>query len=437
MADNTPGTTPVVDHRTAPRGVLPRRAQTWVMAGLALGVLVIVMFTGQPEPATRSVAATSTAQAEPNAGRLLDFQDRLRVLDSRARQQVVDEPRQPDPGPRFQESNLPSEPDPLQVEQQRRDYESLFASNIAFSRRPEAQRVLSGHEGTSARSSFSSTRRGDESILTPPTLDQVADAVVRATTRQHQSAAMQVGNSEGAGSVSTASAVDTAPPDRKAWPAATGPISAAGPLHRILEGTVVDTVLMNRLDGSTAAPVNCLVTNPVYSHSGQHVLVPAGSRVIGETKPVQSVGETRLAVVFHRLVLPDGRTYRLDQMTGLNQVGDAGLKDQVNHHTWSTVGGAGAVGLISGLAQFLGSGGFIGGGDGDRTIVITGGLGNATSQATAQTMSRFLNRLPTVTIREGHRVKVYLTSDLELPEYTPSDAPPVIPANQWLAGGRP
>ena len=50
-------------------------------------------------------------------------------------------------------------------------------------------------------------------------------------------------------------------------------------------------------------------------------------------------------------------------------------------------------------------------------MIIAGGVGDATSQATLQVMNRFLNRLPTVTIREGHRVKVYLTSDLELPAY--------------------
>ena len=99
-------------------------------------------------------------------------------------------------------------------------------------------------------------------------------------------------------------------------PDRTDPIGAAGPLHRLLEGTVIDAVLSNRLDGDAAAPVNCLVTNPVYSHSGQHVVIPAGARVLGETRPVQSLGETRLAVAFHRLLMPDGRTYRLDRSSG-------------------------------------------------------------------------------------------------------------------------
>src|SRR5690606_108263 len=142
-------------------------------------------------------------------------------------------------------------------------------------------------------------------------------------------------------------------------------IPPTGTTHRLTEGTLIDAVLTNRLDGSGAAPVNCLVTNPVYSHSGQHVLIPAGARVLGETRPVQALGETRLAVAFHRLVMPDGRTHRLDQFVSMNQIGDSGLRDQVNHHYWSTFGAAGAVGLISGLAQWLGTAGFAGG-SGDR-----------------------------------------------------------------------
>ena len=145
------------------------------------------------------------------------------------------------------------------------------------------------------------------------------------------------------------------PPAGQRTPAGTEPITDTGPLHRLLEGTVIDTVLTNRLDGSMASPVNCLVTNPIYSHSGQQVLIPAGSRVLGETKAVSSVGESGLAVAFHRLILPDGRTVSLDQFTGLNQLGDAALRDQVNHHYFSTFGAASAVGVISGLGQYLGT----------------------------------------------------------------------------------
>ena len=435
MVESTPSIAPVSDRRVAPRGVLPRHAQTWIMAGLAIGVVGIVMFAGRPEPGGSPVATTSSTPAAPSPDRLRDFQDRLRVLDTRARQQALDEPRDTVPGPRYEEPAVASAPDPVQAERRRREYESLFASNVAFSRRTEGPRLVSGREGGLTGTPLDGPSQAEPPTPMVPTIDEVAEAVVRATARQGQPVALQTGGSGPPGSVNAAAGGAPTASDR-ARSISTGPIGSAGPVHRILEGTVVDAVLMNRLDGSAAAPVNCLVTNAVYSHSGQHVLIPAGARVIGETKPVQSVGETRLAVVFHRLVLPDGRTYGLGQVTGLNQVGDSGLRDQVNHHTWSTAMGAGAIGLISGLAQFFGSGGFAGG-DGDRTIVITGGLGNATSQATTETMSRFLNRLPTVTIREGHRIKVYLTTDLELPAYSASGSTPAIPARQLFAGGRP
>ena len=60
-------------------------------------------------------------------------------------------------------------------------------------------------------------------------------------------------------------------------------------------------------------------------------------------------------MTFHRLLMPDGRTYRLDEFNGLNQIGDAGLRDKVNHHYLATFGAAAAVGLISGLAQYFGN----------------------------------------------------------------------------------
>jgi len=132
--------------------------------------------------------------------------------------------------------------------------------------------------------------------------------------------------------------------------------------------------------------------------------------------------KTRLAVSFHRLLLPDGSTVSLDRFPALNQIGDAGLRDHVNQHDLSTFGAAAAVGLIGGLAQWVGTAGLAGGeGTANRTVIVAGSA-DATAQASAQTMNRFLNRLPTITIREGHRVNVYLTSDLELPAYRPPSA---------------
>jgi type IV secretion system protein TrbI len=408
MAEQTPGTAPVVDHRKPPRGVLPRGAQAWLMAGLALGLLAIVVITGRPTPAARPAPVSPGQSAAPNPDRLRDYQDRLRVLDERSRQQAqVD--AVPPAAPVLYEIGGSERVDPLEQEKQRREYESLFASNVVLSRRTDGQRPLSTGERTpSARA-----QGNPAEPPSPPSLDDVAEAVVRATSRSTPAQTTPAAREQ--------TAVQNNEPRSNDSPSQVGPtapMSASGPTHRLLEGTIIDAVLTNRLDGASAAPVNCLVTNPVYSHSGQHIVIPSGARVLGRTTPVQSLGETHLAVSFHRLVLPDGSTYPLDHFIGLNQIGDSGLRDRVNQHYLSTFGAAAAVGLITGLSQFVGTAGF-GRADANRTVIIAGGIGDATGQASAQVMQRFLNRLPTITIREGHRVKVYLTSDLDLPAYAP------------------
>jgi type IV secretory pathway VirB10-like protein len=408
----TPAPPPVSDHRPVPRGVLPRGFQTWLMAGLALGIVLIILIAGRPEPPA-APGQTAPAPLAPNPDRLRDYQERLRAME--ARQTQDGQPATPAAAAQqpVVEPSAPKPEDPIAADRKRREYESLFASSVVLSRRPDAERPDAG-VGSGGPSIGRESASSDL-----PSVQEVADAVVRATGRQNVGAtpaATQVGESQGSGNSRRANVARA----EERTPERTEAISAAGPLHPLLEGTIIDTVLTNRLDGSSTAPVNCLVTNPVYSHSGQHILIPAGARILGETRPVQALGETRLAVAFHRLLMPDGSTRRLDQFVGLNQIGDSGLRDKVNHHYWSMFGAAAAVGLISGLAQWIGTAGFTDG-PGDRTVIIAGGA-DAAAQASLQVMSRFLNRLPTITIREGHRVKVYLTSDLQLPAYVESRA---------------
>src|SRR5262249_56151365 len=131
------------------------------------------------------------------------------------------------------------------------------------------------------------------------------------------------------------------------------------------------------VEGSGAWEVNGLVTNALYSHTGRQIIIPAGARVLGETKPVQAFGETRLAVSFHRLLMPDGRTYRLDQFLGLNQIGDAGLRDKVNQHYWSMFGAAGAVRVLNRPPPLVGTAGVCGARDGKSPGLSVAGAAGA------------------------------------------------------------
>jgi len=412
MADapNPTGTPPVTDHRPVPRPALPRSMQTWLMVGLAVGMLVIIFVAGRPEAPSERAKAPAQAST-PNTERVRDYQDRLRALEAQAvlEEQASTAQLPVTAAPRVPEGDSVSTEDPVAAEKRRRNYESLFASNVVMSRRP-------ANERPDAASASGAEARSAETDRMPPSIDEIADAAVRATVRAQGAAGLPGGGIQQGAPAPPAPGTAQSQSGRDATPSHTEPSSVTGPLHTVLEGTLIDTVLTNRLESSGISPVNCLVTDPLYSHRGRVVLIPAGARLLGETKPVQAFGETRLAVAFHRLLMPDGSAYSLNQFIGLNQLGDAGLRDRVNQHYLSTFGAAAAVGLISGLAQFLGTAG-LRNESGNGAVVVAGSGSDATAQASMQVLNRFLNRPPTVTIREGHRVRVYITNDLDLPAY--------------------
>jgi type IV secretory pathway VirB10-like protein len=194
--------------------------------------------------------------------------------------------------------------------------------------------------------------------------------------------------------------------------------AAVGQPYVIYEGLTLDTVLMNRLDGDAAGPVKALVSNPVYSHDHQHVLVPDGTIVLGEARKIGSAGfgqQRRIAVVFHRMIMPDGYSVDLDQFHGLDQIGEEGLKDKVNNHYLEIFGTSIALGVISGAAQITEGG--TGYNSNGSQAFVNGAAAGISQQATT-VLDRFIQIPPTITIREGHRVKVYFTQDLLLPAYT-------------------
>jgi type IV secretion system protein VirB10 len=193
--------------------------------------------------------------------------------------------------------------------------------------------------------------------------------------------------------------------------------SAVGQPYLVYEGSVLDTVLMNRLDGDAAGPVKVLVSNPLYSHDHQHVIIPEGTVVLGEAKKIGSAGfgqQRRMAVVFHRLIMPDGYSVDLDQFHGLDQIGEEGMKDKVNNHYFQIFGASIALGLIAGAGEIEEGGGTI---STSGTQAFTTGTAASVSQSANTILDRFMQIPPTITIREGHRVKIYFTQDMLLPAY--------------------
>ena len=195
--------------------------------------------------------------------------------------------------------------------------------------------------------------------------------------------------------------------DHENPPRVTAPADPPG-FERIHEGSFLGAVLVTQLSGDFPGPVLASVSVPFYSADRQRILVPRGARVIGTASRVEGLDQERLLVGFHRLLFPDGRWVALE-FQGLNQVGEGALKDQVNRHYLSMFAAVGAVGIISGLT-LQGSNPYAGGMEGFRS-----GAGQGFGQGALQILQRFLNRLPNITIRAGHRLRIWFTSDVLIP----------------------
>ena len=207
--------------------------------------------------------------------------------------------------------------------------------------------------------------------------------------------------------VPTASA-DPAPVRDDSSPARLGAPEDPPGWERIHEGSFLEAALVTQLSGDFPGPVLAVVSVPFYSANRQRVLVPRGARVIGTARAVSHQDQSRLAVSFHRLILPDGRWVSLE-FHGLNQLGEGALKDQVDRHYFSLFAAVGAVGVLGGLTAARGNP-YEGGAAGFRA-----GAGQGLGQAATRILDRFLNRLPTITIRAGHRLRVWFTSDVLVP----------------------
>ncbi len=184
--------------------------------------------------------------------------------------------------------------------------------------------------------------------------------------------------------------------------------------YRLDEGTVIETILLNRLDGEFSGPVITQVANDVYSRAGLELLIPKGSRLLGEAREVNSFDQRRLAIFFHRLILPNQKSLSLDKFRGLDQIGETGVVSKIDHHYLEIFGTSLALGAIGGLTQ-IGAG--YGGYGYDPALGFRVGFTERMGSSAEQVLAKFLNKLPTIKVLEGTRIKVILTNDLNLEAY--------------------
>ena len=184
-------------------------------------------------------------------------------------------------------------------------------------------------------------------------------------------------------------------------------------------GTLLDAVLVNKLvSDNYTAPVMAMVDRPYYDPLTQKLLVPAGTRILGKAEAVKVQTASRLAITFDTFQFPNGTTFTVKpDEQALEGLGIFGLQDHVNRHTARILFTAGLVGLLTGWNASQVQGGAGTGGAYDGTDLMRIQANNSMSKTSEQLLSPFLNAVPTITVDEGHRLKVWLSRDIPMDAY--------------------
>lgn len=196
----------------------------------------------------------------------------------------------------------------------------------------------------------------------------------------------------------------TVAPDRVAPPASPYVLQA---------GAVIPAALITGIRSDLPGQITAQVTENVYdSPTGRILLVPQGTRIVGEYDSDVGTGQRRVLLAWTRLIFPNGRSIVLERQPGADAQGYAGVEDGVDHHWWDLAKAAGLSTLLS-----VGSQAGSSGDESDLARAIRQGASDSISQTGRQVVGRQLDIAPTLTIRPGFPVRVLVTRDLVLENY--------------------
>jgi type IV secretion system protein VirB10 len=174
-------------------------------------------------------------------------------------------------------------------------------------------------------------------------------------------------------------------------------------------GSVIPAALITGIRSDLPGLITAQVTQNVYdSPSGRYLLLPQGSRMIGEYDNGGGFGQRRILLVWTRIILPNGHSIVLERQPGADSAGYAGLEDGVDHH-WGGVLRAAVLSTLLNIGTELGA-------DDDDPIAsaIRDGAQDTIGDAGREIVRRQIDIPPTLSIRPGFPVRVIVTRDLIL-----------------------
>jgi type IV secretion system protein TrbI len=184
-------------------------------------------------------------------------------------------------------------------------------------------------------------------------------------------------------------------------------------------GTVIPAALITGIRSDLPGQITAQVTEAVYdSPTGKYLLIPQGAKLIGQYDSSVAFGQSRVLLVWTRIIMPDGGSIVLERQPGADTQGYAGLEDEVDNH-WGMLFKAAV------LSTLLSVGAEAGTSQDENNLVqaIRSGASNSISQTGQQIVQRQLNIQPTLTIRPGFPVRVIVTRDLVLAPYGKGGTP--------------
>ncbi|HEN8477019.1 TPA: TrbI/VirB10 family protein [Pseudomonas aeruginosa] len=397
--------------RAQPRPVtrLNRRTLAILAGGLSVAVLGALMWSLQPQ---RRAANEQTELYNVDRVSRSEGLDQLPVDYSKLPPTLPPEvpelgpPLPGDLGPAIVNSQQPAVAayaapghDPAEAERLARlkEAEEAAASSVFFrtgtqQAAPVAQSQVAAAPGFATNAAFDPMAGGPASTAAQPT-DPTA-----VQNRQDQKEAFQQG-----GTTETRNS---------------GNLQMPASPYQVMAGTVIAGALVTGIKSDLPGDVIATVTEPIYdTATGKFLLIPQGSRILGRYNSQVSYGQSRVQVVWNRIILPDTSSLTLDNLAGTDPAGYAGLEDGVDWH-WDRIF-AGAV-----LTTLLGVGAELAAPEnrqnGDRVIIAGRDSAQDSINQVGQEMTRRnLNIQPTLTERPGLPVRIIVNRDLVLRPYQP------------------
>lgn len=193
--------------------------------------------------------------------------------------------------------------------------------------------------------------------------------------------------------------------------ALTSRLAPPGSRYILQAGHVIPAALITGLNSDLSGQVSAQVTAPVFdSITGEYLLIPQGSRLVGRYDNAVRYGDRRLFLVWTRLILPNGWSINLEEMAATDPSGAAGLSDRTDHHFDRLAAAIGLSAIISVIANESE--------DEDEQGSLSQSVGDAAAQQAAQSGGRIVDRelsvRPSLTIRPGASVRVLVTRDIVL-----------------------